>query len=155
VAFGAALADRLDALSSPSLRCRQTVRAAGLGEPLIVPDLAECDFGAWAGQTLAGIAAADPTGLTAWITDPTAAPHGGESLAAFMARIGRWLDRQMKLDGRAIAITHGGVVKAVAVHALRAPLDTFWRIDVTPLAVTEIHSHDGRWTVSRMNSPIS
>ncbi|MEA2372196.1 MAG: hypothetical protein QOH12_2590 [Solirubrobacteraceae bacterium] len=154
VAFGAALGGgRQEALCSPRLRCRETALAANLSEARVVADLAECDFGSWAGRTLAELSATDPAGVSAWMTDPAAAPHGGESLSVFTARVGRWLDRQLELDGRAIAVTHGGVVKAVVVHALRAPLDTFWRIDVTPLAVTEIHSHDGRWTVSRMNSP--
>jgi broad specificity phosphatase PhoE len=85
------------------------------------------------------------------MTDPEAAPHGGESVASFAARVGRWLDGQAQLGGRAVAVTHGGVVKAAVVHALGAPLAGFWRIDATPLAITELHAHDGRWTVTRVN----
>jgi len=48
-------------------------------------------------------------------------------------------------------ITHGEVVKAAVVHALSAPPLAFWRIDATPLAITELHAHGGRWTVVRLN----
>ncbi len=83
--------------------------------------------------------------------DPDAAPHGGESLALFSTRIARWLDDQAAQDGRVTAITHGEVVKAAVVHALGAPLLAFWRIDASPLAITELHAHGGRWTVVRLN----
>ena len=80
-----------------------------------------------------------------------AAPHGGESLTALLARVRTWLEKQAALDGTAIAITHGGVVKAAVVAALDAPPSAFWRVDVSPLSITELHAHDGRWTVTRVN----
>jgi len=151
-ADAAALADRLparcDVLCSPALRCVQTAAAAGLGEPLIEPLLAECDFGAWAGRRLADVPA---EAAGAWMADPSATPHGGESLRAFAARVAGWLDEQARADGRVVAITHGGVVKAAVVHALGAPLEAFWRIDCAPLSITELHAHDGRWTLTRLN----
>lgn len=138
-----------DVLCSPAARCVQTAAAAGLESLRLERVLAECDFGAWAGRRLADV---DERAAGAWMTDPSAAPHGGESLRAFAARIGGWLDAQAYLDGRALAITHGGVVKAAVVHALGAPLDAFWRIDCAPLSITELHAHDGRWTVARVNA---
>ena len=89
------------------------------------------------------------------MTDPDAAPHGGEPLRAFVARVAAWLDDQATGRGAAAAITHGGVVKAALVHAVGAPLNAFWQIDVAPLSITELHAHDGRWTVSRVNCPVS
>ena len=141
-----------EVLCSPALRCRQTATAAGL-EPTEDARLAECDFGSWAGSTLAQVHAADQGAAEAWITDVDAAPHGGETLRAFAARVGAWVDEQAALEGPALAITHGGVVKAALVRALRAPLEAFWRIDVAPLTVTELHAHDGRWTLRRVNCP--
>jgi broad specificity phosphatase PhoE len=148
-----ALPARCTALSSPALRCRQTAAAAGVPAPTIVDVLRECDFGTWAGRTLADVAAADPAGVGAWMEDADARPHGGESLSAFAARVAGWLDGEAAADGRTLAFTHGGVVKAALVHALGAPLKAFWRIDVAPLAITELHAHDGRWTVARVNAP--
>ncbi len=140
------LPGRFSLLVSPARRALET--AAGLGSPLVVPELAECDFGSWAGRSLSEI---DPSDLGPWMTDPDAAPHGGESLTALLARVGAWLDEQASLDGTAVAVTHGGVVKAAVVHALSAPPSAFWRVDVSPLGITELHAHDGRWTVTRVN----
>jgi broad specificity phosphatase PhoE len=142
-------------LTSPALRCRQTAEAAGLHSSETHPSLAECDFGTWAGRTLADIHTADEAAAAAWMTDPDAAPHGGESLRRFAARIAGWLDAQASGDGRAVAVTHAGVVKGAVVHALGAPLEAFWRIDVAPLSITELHAHDGRWTVSRVNATVA
>lgn len=146
-------ADPGDVLCSPADRCRQTAAAAGLADPAVEARLAESDFGAWAGRTLEEVHGEDVAAASAWMTDPDAAPHGGESLARFSARVGRWLDEQATLDGRAVAVTHGGVVKAAVVHALGAPVTSFWRVDVAPLSITTLHAHDGRWTVVRTNAP--
>lgn len=142
---------RLEAFASPALRCAQTAAAAGFDAPHEQPELAECDFGAWAGRSLADVHADEPEAVAAWMTDPDAAPHGGESLTDFAARVGSWLDAQASRDGRAVAFTHGGVVKAALVRALGAPLAAFWQVDVAPLSITELHAHDGRWTVTRTN----
>ena len=150
-----ALPARFAALSSPALRCRETAEAAGVPSPAVVPALAECDFGAWAARTLADIAADAPDDVAAWMQDPDARPHGGESLTAFAARVGGWLDGEAAVDGWAVAFTHGGVVKAAVVHALGAPLEAFWRIDVAPLTITELHAHEGRWTVTRVNCAVA
>lgn len=141
-----------DVFSSPAVRCVATARAARLSEPELDERLAECDFGSWTGRTLDAISAEDPDAVAAWMNDPGARPHGGESLLAFSGRIGGWLDEQATRDGSAVAITHGGVIKAAVVHALGAPLEAFWRVDAAPLTITELHAHDGRWTVTRVNA---
>jgi broad specificity phosphatase PhoE len=143
-----ALPSGCDVRCSPALRCRQTAEAAGLVAAAVDGALAECDFGAWAGRALTDI---DEDDAALWMTDADARPHGGESLRAFAARVSSWLDAQARLSGRAIAVTHGGVVKAAVAHALGAPLDAFWRIDAAPLSLTELHAHDGRWTLTRCN----
>ncbi|MGI8594618.1 MAG: histidine phosphatase family protein [Solirubrobacteraceae bacterium] len=152
-ALSAAIPRRSEVLSSPALRCRQTAEAAGLAatsEPL----LSECDFGRWAGSTLADVHASEPESARMWMLDPDAAPHDGESLTGFAGRVAGWLDDQARHHGTATAITHGGVVKATVVHALGAPLQAFWQIDAAPLSLTELHAHDGRWTVTRLNCPL-
>jgi len=140
---------RGEVLISPARRAAET--AAELDVSRVEPALAECDFGAWAGRSLADIARAEPEAVHAWMTDPDAAPHGGESLTALLTRVRTWMQDEAARDGTAIAITHGGVVKAAVVAALDAPPSAFWRIDVSPLAITELHAHDGRWTVTRVN----
>lgn len=151
--LASALPRHFETLSSPAVRCRETAQAAGL-DARTEPALAECDFGSWSGHTLTDVHTRDPEGVSLWLSDPQAAPHGGETLAAFAARVGRWLDGQLSREGQTVAITHAGVVKAAVVHVLGTPLEAFWRIDATPLAITELHAHDGRWTVTRTNCPI-
>jgi broad specificity phosphatase PhoE len=148
-ALHGALPDHV-ALCSPALRCRQTATAAGLQQPTIEPAIAECDFGSWAGRTLAEIHASDPEVATCWMTDPAARPHGGESLLDVLARVGSWLDA---CEESAIAITHGGVIKAALVHALGAPVDTFWRIAVAPLSIVELIRRCDTWELTLSPAP--
>ena len=86
--LAARLPQRCEAVTSPARRCRETALAAGL-DPTPEPALAECDFGSWAGRSLADVDAADPAGARAWMTHPDSAPHGGESLAVLCTRIAR------------------------------------------------------------------
>ena len=146
-ALAAALPRHCEVVSSPAARCRETANAAGLSAT-VDDALVECDFGNWVGQRLVDV---DEAGARAWMLDPDVSPHGGETLRAFAARVGDWLDAQVGREGVAAAITHAGVVKAAVVHALDAPLQSFWQIDAAPLSVTELHAHDGRWTVARLN----
>jgi broad specificity phosphatase PhoE len=139
-----------EVLVSPALRAVETASQAGLVATGEAPG--ECDFGAWGGLSLRDVAASDPDGVRAWMTDPGAAPHGGESLTALLSRVGAWLSVQASRSGTAIAITHAGIVKAAVVHALNAPPIAFWRIDVSPTSITELHAHDTtQWTVTRVN----
>jgi broad specificity phosphatase PhoE len=139
-----------EVLVSPALRARETASLAGLIASGEAP--AECDFGRWAGLTLREVAEREPDAVREWMTDPGSAPHGGESLTSVLARVGEWLSAQAGLSGSAVAITHGGVVKACVVIALGAPPSAFWRVDVAPLAITELRAHDGRWTIARVNA---
>lgn len=142
-----------EVLSSPALRCLQTAEAAGL-DARLDPEIAECDFGSWAGSTLSEVQAADPDGAEAWMVQPEAAPHGGEPLSDFSARIAAWLEAQAQSRGPALVVTHAGVIRAAVVLALGAPLQAFWRVDAAPLALTELHADAGRWTVTRVNSSL-
>ena len=94
-----AMTDRLQradrVLTSPALRARQTADAlafAALPDPL----LADCDYGRWAGMTIADLQMQEPENLLAWTSDPEFAFHGGESVK--QTRItGR------RMDGNAIS----------------------------------------------------
>jgi broad specificity phosphatase PhoE len=145
---------RAEVVCSPSERCIATAEAAGLTVGAVEPAIAECDFGSWCGRTLGELVAERPSETRRWMTDPDSAPHGGESLRAFTARVGAWLDGQAGRAGTCVAITHAGVVKAAVVRALAAPIEAFWRVDCAPLSRTELHAHDGRWTLAGVNVPV-
>ncbi|AQT71685.1 MULTISPECIES: histidine phosphatase family protein [Streptomyces] len=130
---------------SPTPRSRATGEALGYA-PLAQPALRECDMGRWRGRTLAEVAAQEPEAVDVWLSDPRAAPHGGESLLAFISRIGGWLDTRPADDGGAIvAVAEPSVVRAALVYALKAPPLTYWNVDVRPLSTMTLTGFPGQW----------
>ncbi|MBT2444359.1 histidine phosphatase family protein [Streptomyces sp. ISL-36] len=146
-----AMAGRLPAaatlLMAPSARCRQTASALGWESVAVEPALRDLDTGSWNSQTLAEVAAADPSGLAAWLADPEAAPHGGESVATLCRRTATWLDTLPADAGRVTAVVDQAVARAAVVCALSAPPSSFWRVDVLPLAVVQLSGRSGRWNL--------
>jgi broad specificity phosphatase PhoE len=139
-------AGRFDRLwSAPERRARQAAAAFG-AEARVVPELRDADYGSWRGRDLATIEAADPAGADAWLADPDAAPHGGESLLDLLRRVGAWLDG-LSLPGHTVAITHPSVIRAAIIHGLGAPPGCFWRVDVEPLFVTDLRRRGASWTL--------
>ncbi|WP_351222400.1 histidine phosphatase family protein [Streptomyces sp. NPDC002133] len=138
---------------APSLRCEQTTEAMGF-TAVVETALRDCDFGRWDGRSLDDAAATDPAGITVWMTDPDAAPHGGESVAALCGRVGDWLDALPEHAGRVLAVTEPAVVRAAVVHALGAPAGAFWRVDVPPLSLVTLTGRSGRWNL-RLSGPAS
>jgi len=135
------------ALSGPELRCRQTAAMLGL-EPEIDERLRECDYGSWRGRTLAELTDAEPDAVHAWLSDPAAAPHGGESIVDLIMRVGAWLDGLPDTRQRIGVITHPSVIRAVLVHVLRAAPESFWRIDIAPLSHTSLAAGRSVWTLT-------
>ncbi|WKD35539.1 histidine phosphatase family protein [Streptomyces xanthophaeus] len=130
---------------SPTPRSRATGEALGYA-PLAQPALRECDMGRWRGLTLAEVAAHEPGAVELWLSDPRSAPHGGESLLAFISRIGGWLDTRPADDGGAIvAVAEPSVVRAALVYALKAPPLTYWNVDVRPLSTMTLTGWSGQW----------
>ncbi|CAM2929650.1 histidine phosphatase family protein [Prescottella defluvii] len=136
------------ALAGPERRARDTAAALGLvSEPEAA--LREIDYGAWAGLPMSAIPEPD---LAAWLTDPDAAPHGGESVAMLLDRVQDWLDSLADRTGRWVAVTHPSVVRAATVCALGAPASAFWRVEVRPTGVARLQGRAGRWTL-RLDTP--
>ena len=132
--------------TSPELRTRQTGQLLKL-DALVLPQLRDCDYGAWKGRTFEEVLARDLKGVEAWLRDPAAVPHGGESLSTLMQRVAHWLDSEKAADRRSILVTHASIVRAAIVHAIEATPKSFWRIDVAPLSVTRLSGNDGRWNL--------
>ena len=78
--------------SGPEQACQTTAARLG-GRAEVIPELRDCDFGEWTGSSLGHVAADDPSGLDAWLRDPSVAPHGGESLADMITRVAYALGR--------------------------------------------------------------
>ena len=92
--------------------------------------LRECDYGRWAGKKFSEIVADEPDAANSWLRDPTAAPHGGESILDLMRRVATWLADEAVRDQRSIAITHSTIIRATIVHVMDAPSQSFRRIDI-------------------------
>lgn len=134
--------------ASFAVRALQTAQLAGLeAEP--DADLAECDFGHWAGLLPAEVG--DPDALAVWYADPDSAPHRGESFAGVRARAAKVLQRAREAGGTVIAVTHGGLVRAALVEALGLGPDARWRIEAAPASVTELHPASDGWRIVRVN----
>ncbi len=158
VQLGGYLPSTGDVVCSPSRRCRQTAAAAGFPTPAIADALRECDFGRWEGRTYAEINASEPDVVAGWLRDPTAAPHGGESLAVFVQRVDGWLRTLTGAAGTGnvpetttLAFTHAGTINAAVLAALGAPLELFWKLSVAPLSITELRRYDESWVLEQLN----
>ena len=110
--------------------------------------LRDCDYGRWAGRAFDDVQAKEPDAIAEWLRDPTSAPHGGESILALIERAAAWLDRESGTPGRVLAITHASIIRAAIVHAIGAPPQSVWRIDIAPLSLTRLSGANGRWTLA-------
>lgn len=139
-------------LSGPERRARETAEALGLSASIDL-DLRDCDYGAWSGHDLSAVQLRKPEDVVAWLTEPGAAPHGGESTVQLIGRIGRWLEGQFDA-GHTLAITHPAVIRSILVYALKAPPEAFWRIDIEPLSLTDLRFNGRVWTVRSSGCPL-
>ncbi|WP_406728396.1 histidine phosphatase family protein [Streptomyces sp. GD-15H] len=132
---------------SPNPRSRAT--GDGLGyAPLVQLALRDCDMGRWRGLTLGEAMAREPEVVDAWLADPRATVHGGESLLDFLTRVGGWLDtRPLEENCRVVAVAEPSVIRAALVYALKAPPATYWNIDVQALSRISVTGRAGRWSL--------
>ena len=135
-------------LTAPEHRTRATAEALSL-QATVDSDLRDLDYADWCGLTLEAI---PPGQLHAWLTDPAAAPHGGESLQTLLARAATWLSSRP--PGHTLALTHPAFVRAAVVHALCAPPQAFWRIDIPPLTLTDLRANGPLWTLRSLALPL-
>ncbi len=131
---------------APEASARETA-AFFSPHPAMAEPLRDAAYGRWSGRSLEEIAAENPGDLRGWLSDPAAAPHGGESFEAVRARCVPWLDGQHATGGHRLAVTHAVVLKVVLAHVLGAPLSAVWRTDVEPLGTLTLTSDGRRWAL--------
>ena len=123
----------------PEPAARETAGLLGGAAVTVEPWLAEADLGLWAGRRLADVAAEDPDGLQAWVENPDARPHGGETVAELVHRLKAVLDRPWA-PARSVLVVTPLVARALVVAALGAPASVLAHVDV---------AHGGRVQLSR------
>jgi broad specificity phosphatase PhoE len=131
------------AYCGPEKRSRQTAELLGL-QASVDTRLADLDCGRWRGDVLGGVDSAD---LAIWLTDPTRAPHGGESVVDLIERVNGWMESLTARHARLVAVTHPAVIRAAVVIALDAPPKSFWRIDIAPASRTVLHFRGHAWSL--------
>lgn len=136
-------------LRSPARSAAETAEGLSL-KAQIEPLLRDCDFGRWAGRSLVDVQAQAPEAVENWLHNPDAAPHGGESFADVMGRVGHWMDGLLEQGGSILAITHASVIRAAIAHALGAGPEAFRHIDVAPLTRARLSGYSGRWTLAAL-----
>lgn len=127
----------------PERRTQETAELLGL-DPVTDPRLADLDCGRWRGQALTALKSGE---LDAWLSDPSRAPHGGETITELIDRVAGWLKSLTDNALPAVAVTHPAVVRAAILAALDIAPATFWRIDVAPAGRVVMHLRAGRWTL--------
>src|SRR5262249_16978340 len=144
--------------TSPARRARQTAEALGLAATP-EPALRDCDYGRWAGRRLAELQAEEPAAVAAWLGDPAAAPHGGESLLDLLAPVGAWLEGRGRERGHGIAAPPAapppGVVRAAILSVPDAPPSSLRQIDIEPLSLTELRRGPRHWTLRAAGCPLA
>ncbi|MET0694479.1 MAG: histidine phosphatase family protein [Propionibacteriaceae bacterium] len=135
--------------SGPEPACVATARALG-GEPEVIAELAGPDFGRWSGQTLTEVGTAEPEAVGAWLRDPAAAPHGGESLTELIRRVGACCDSREWAQGRTVVVVAPLVARAAAVHALGAAPEVIFRMDLAPLGRVGVSRAGESWRLQQL-----
>ena len=126
---------RLAVPAAPTYRVGPETSAVQTAEILGVraevdPALTTLDVGRWRGLAPEEVEAeADAVELWQWFTDPDTAPHGGETVRDFVARI-----RSVVRDGDALIVA-SPVAQAVAC----ASAATYFVVDVRPSSVLSVN----------------
>ena len=135
--------------AAPTRRAVQTAQLSGCAAPSPTPALREARFGVMAGRTWAELEAQYASAPAGWIralSDPDSleGPPGGESGAAFHARVGGWLDT-LPHAGTVLAFSHLGPVLA----ALRLTVG-LRAAELPPGSVAQLRRGGGAWWLASL-----
>ena len=149
-----------EVVSSPALRCEQTVAPllADRGLTAVTEQgLAEVDYGSWTNRALSDLGK-EPLWRVVQAHPSAAVFPDGEGLAGMQARavaaIRRHDARIAAAHGpRAVwlACSHGDVIKSILADALASHLDNFQRIVVDPCSISVVQYTEMRPFVVRVN----
>jgi probable phosphoglycerate mutase len=137
-------------VASPLTRAQQTARviAESVGLSVETDDsLTEIDYGDWDGEPSAVVMGDAPE---AWRTDAGFAPPGGESLAAVVARVARFVDAHGAAGAPiTLAVSHVTPIKAAVTTALQADPLLSWRMHLDVASISRIgHRAAGHYVAS-------
>jgi probable phosphoglycerate mutase len=116
-------------------RALRTAQLAGFPAPLVTPLLQEFDYGEYEGLTSEQIHRMDPK----WEVFKDGCP-GGETPAQVYARALRFIELAVREQGRALAFSHGHMLRAIAVAWIGAAITvaTNLQLDVATLSIVRV-----------------
>ena len=143
-AAGRMLGPVIELRHSPLTRTTQTARLLGVDAPMVVEDRAiELDYGALDGERLVDV---DPALWRQWLTEPSFAPEGGESLVDLGRRVEGLVEELFaskgegarSREGDVVVVSHVSPIKAAVAWALAADELVAWRLRLSTGSVTRI-----------------
>ncbi|MFC7496050.1 MULTISPECIES: bifunctional RNase H/acid phosphatase [unclassified Nocardioides] len=152
------IADRIDAVvASPVRRTLESAEiiAAALGREVgLEPGFAEMEFGHWDGLTFAEVGERHPDELTSWLGSVDLAPTGGESFRTVQERVLAGLDRLLETHaGRTVVVvSHVTPIKTLVANAVDAPMESLFRMELSPGSVTVLAWFDDRPSMRMYNA---
>lgn len=152
------LAERVDAVvASPVRRTLESadILAAALGHVVEVePGFAEMEFGVWDGMTFTEVGEKYPDDLTAWLGSLDFAPEGGESFRTVQMRVLDGLERVLQTHAgkTVVVVSHVTPIKTLVAHAVDAPLEAVFRMELTPASVTVLSWFNGTASMRMYNA---
>ncbi|MCA0451706.1 MAG: histidine phosphatase family protein [Proteobacteria bacterium] len=117
-------------------RTRETAELLGLDGPHD-PAWRETDLGAWTGRSKRDLLAEDAAAYRGW-RNGTFDPPGGETWAAFRARVAAALAALPQQPGTIVVVTHGGVIRAALSILIGLPPDRIVPVDPASLTVFDV-----------------
>ena len=148
---------------SPFARTRQTseLLREDIVEKLTIQEdsrLRELNFGDWEGMTWAAVHEQHEQEMKHWGEDwINRAPPNGETFANQHARCKQWLEslyEGIEVEHTAIAVLHGGSIRALVCECLQWPLEQAMGFSVDPATATllSIDVESRRSTLRMLNS---
>jgi ribonuclease H / adenosylcobalamin/alpha-ribazole phosphatase len=134
-------------VSSPVRRTHESAEILGarLRKPVRTEGgLAEMEFGSWEGLTFAELRERHPDELDAWLGSVDVPAGGGESFRVVEKRVLASLDRLLEeYVGRTVlVVSHVTPIKVLVAHALGAPLESLYRMELAPASVSVLSFFD-------------
>ena len=143
---------------SPYRRARHTadiICARVGGTPIPDDRLCEIDFGDYNGTSYGEAGYVDDNIRAAFENPPAFVPHGGESYGQFLARVGGFLDDELKplegVCGSVLVVAHRGVLNAVATILEKRDLSRFWKNDTSNCGMDVVELRNGKFSLLRRN----
>lgn len=141
-------------VSSPLRRARDTASHLGAGTVEVDADLTEIDLGRWEGEPLAAVVESHGQLLRSiYSGGDERFGETGERFSEVAARVWPVIDRvadRIGPDGKAVLVTHGGVIDSV-FSTLLPPLTRRPHRMAANASVTHLRGGPGAWRLARFN----